>query len=193
MDNLQKELEINSEHLTKYTDLLEEHKERASRGDSISQAGINALTSKQCNEPYELLLSDLLGLFNVQSKHGWDAYDTEETPTECYEYKPTISNPPCATINDDSEEKIKKYESLNEEGKSGWVILTSINKELCSLDVIYKFPSDIYTEDRKQYLKKLMEKNRNKEKQTRSTYPISVKKSIDLCKKYNKEYHVWKR
>ena len=31
------------------------------------------LKSKQCNEPYEILLSELLGLMNIDDKHGFDA------------------------------------------------------------------------------------------------------------------------
>ena len=49
-----------------------------------------ALQSKQCNEPYERLLAEILNLKSNPSKHGWDAWnkDTEELSTEFYEFKP---------------------------------------------------------------------------------------------------------
>ena len=154
------------------------------------------LTSKQCNEPYEKLLSDCLGLVNCEKKHGWDGVDKKENPTEFYEYKPSsLTKSPTGTINDDSEAKIAKCEVLTKtEGQKGWLILAGINKAEFNFQVIYKFPLEIYTEDRRKYLAKTMEKNKAHlgQKQTRITYAINVKKSIELCKKFNKVYYFYK-
>jgi hypothetical protein len=157
------------------------------------------LTSKQCNEPYEKLLSDCLGIVNCEKKHGWDGQDKKDNPTEFYEYKPSsAATLPTGTINDDSEAKIAKCELLTTTpGQKGWLILAGINKEAFNFKVIYKFPLEIYTEDRRNYLAKTMEKNKKQmgQKQTRITYPITVKKSIELCKRFNKVYYktFWKK
>ena len=153
------------------------------------------LTSKQCNEPYEKLLSDCLGIINCEKKHGWDGQDCKDNPTEFYEYKPSsAAKSPTGTINDDSEAKIAKCELLTiTAGQKGWLILAGIDKEAFNFKVIYKFPLEIYTEDRRKYLAKTMMKNKTKidQKQTRITYAINVKKSIELCKIFNKVYYFW--
>lgn len=161
-----------------------------------------ALTSKQCNEPYEKLLSLCLGVTSVGKKHGWDGVDDLENPMEVYEYKP-VSNKiskrgkvilPSGIINDDSIAKIEKCERLEEEGKKGWMILAGIDKEKYTFDCIYKFPLQIYTEHRKQNLAKKIKKNKEKENiQTRIQYTASVCNSIKLCEQLNLEYYVWKR
>lgn len=157
------------------------------------ELALMALTSKQCNESYEKLLSSCLGVVNLEEKHGWDAVDKIENPTEFYEYKPSSNkNSPSGTINDDTETKIIKFEKLVEEGKNTWLILAGINKEEFNFNVIYKFPAEIYNLDRRKYLNETMEKNKKSAKQTRITYSINVKKSIELCKRFNKLYYIWK-
>ena len=154
-----------------------------------------ALNSKQCNEPYENLLSLLLGVNNILGKHGFDGVSHDGM--EVFEYKPSTIDQkkknPTGTINDDTEKKIKKCEDLPYEGKKGWLILAGLNKEKYTIDCIYKFPLEIYTNDRRKYVENLVQKNKNKDKQTRSTYSISVPKSIGLCKEFNKDYYVWRR
>lgn len=153
---------------------------------------IHSLTSGQCNEPYERLLSDVLGLVNLEKKHGWDGVDCLEHTQEVYEYKPSSNTlAPSATINDDSVAKIEKCEHLASEGKKGWLILAGIDKDNFNFKVIYKFPLDIYTADRKHYLQSTIEKNKAKSKQTRITYGIHVKKSITLCETLDVPYYVW--
>jgi hypothetical protein len=153
---------------------------------------IHSLTSGQCNEPYERLLSDVLGVVNLEQKHGWDGVDTLENMQEVYEYKPSSNAlAPSATINDDSVAKIEKCEHLAVEGKKGWLILAGIDKDNFNFKVIYKFPLDIYTADRKHYLQSTIEKNKEKTKQTRITYGINVKKSITLCETLDVPYYVW--
>tara|TARA_Y100000816_G_scaffold275636_1_gene244050 strand:+ start:2470 stop:3129 length:660 start_codon:yes stop_codon:yes gene_type:complete len=164
-----------------------------------------SLQSKQCNEPYERMISESLGLYNNPHKHGFDGWNTgdgntviaEHLASDLYEYKPCSSNPnnPIGTINDDTIAKIDKYKELSNQGKKVWLILAGVNKQTFSLDCIYKFPAEIYDQDRRNYLKKLIEKNKNNvnDKQTRSTYGIGVNKSIQLCKDFNKVYYFWKR
>jgi hypothetical protein len=155
-----------------------------------------ALESKQCNEPYEMLLSSVLGLDNNPKKHGWDAWDNEENPQEFYEYKPSSNTyNPSGTINDDTFDKINKCKDLLP-GQKGWLVLAGIDKTTYKFSVIYKFPIEAYHEDRIKYLNRLMEKNkknRDDGKQTRSTYGISISKSVRLCKEQKLKYYVWKR
>jgi hypothetical protein len=154
-----------------------------------------SLKSKQCNEPYEILLSNILGLTNNPKKHGMDAWnnETEEESTEFYEYKPSSNTKnPAGTINDDSIKKIEKHEKYPK--GSAWVILAGIDRTAFRFDTIYKFPLYIYNEDRMEYFNKTMTKNKNQiHKQTRITYGISIKKSIKLCKKLGLNYWVWRR
>jgi len=154
-----------------------------------------ALESKQCNEPWEKLLSELLDLINLDEKHGFDAeFRKDDILLEVYEYKPSSDkNNPQGTINDDSIEKIEKCENLEAEGTKGWLILAGIDKEKYTINIIYKFPLEIYNEKRREYFNDLKEKNKNKEKQTRSTYTITIGGSINLCNKYDKDYYVWEK
>ena len=169
--------DINSDHYTAY------------------RLAKSTLESKQCNEPYEELLSDVLGIVNIPTKHGWDAKNFEINPTAFYEYKPS-KNPknPSGTINDDSEEKINK---CMECAKSCdiWLILAGINTKTYTFDSIYKFDMTIYDLDRRKYLNNLVIKNKQRSdgKQTRSTYNITIKKSIKLSEEQNKPYYVWIR
>lgn len=187
---------IKEEHLYLYTSIKNQDISNYNQVQKITyNLAIMALTSKQCNEPYESLISLLLGLNNILGKHGLDG--VSQDGMEVFEYKPSTldlkKKNPTGTINDDSEEKIKKCEDLPHEGKKGWLILAGLNKEEYTIDCIYKFPLEIYTNDRRDYLNKTIQKNKNKDKQTRSTYSISVPKSIGLCKEFNKDYYVWKR
>lgn len=160
----------------------------------VYELSLMSLNSKQCNEPYEQLLSKLLNVVPNTNKHGWDAYDNIDNPTEYYEFKPSSrTKNPTATINDDTLDKISKYEVAYLTNKKSWIVLAGINRDIHSFDCIYKFPAHIFTQSRKEYLLNLFEKNKHKEKQTRATYSISVKKGIDLCKQFNETYYVWKR
>ena len=148
-----------------------------------------ALKSKQCNEPFEILLSDALHLKNIEEKHGFDALN--EQTGEIYEYKPSSNtNNPSGTINDDSIEKIEKCENLE---KGGYLILAGIDKQNYTFNKIYKFPLKIYNNDRRDYFADLKKSNAGKDKQTRSTYPINIDKSIKLCNQFDLDYYVWER
>lgn len=185
-------LEINTSLINKYSELLNLNVDTIPEEYRLMyELAIMSLESKQCNEPYEKLLTDLLNLTLNTEKHGWDGWDGDsvESSANKYEMKPTGSNPPTGTINDDSIDKIKKNVCYNDQ--KGWLVLASINRKKYIFSKIYKFPIEIYHEDRINYLNKIMEKNSNKPNQTRVTYSITVSKSIKLCKQYNKKYYVW--
>ena len=124
------ELKVNQAELDKYqlissfdmSVIPEEHR-------LAYELAIISLKSKQCNEPYELLMSKILGLHNIDTKHGWDAVDREDNPREFYEFKPSSNiNNPIGSINDDTVKKIEKYEQVIKDGKKAWIILGGINK-----------------------------------------------------------------
>lgn len=195
MSSLERILKVNKDELDKYqfissvdmSVIPEEHR-------LAYEMAISSLKSKQCNEPYEVLMSRILGVHNIDAKHGWDAIDSEENPQEFYEFKPSSNtNRPTGSINDDTIVKIEKYEQVIKDGKKAWIILGGINKESYSFDCLYKFPAEIYNQDRRDYLLKLIEKNKLKDKQTRATYQVSIPKSIKLCKKFNTLFYVWRR
>ena len=186
-------LVINEDKINQYTHLSNQNIEEIPEEHRLAyRLAIESLKSGQCNEPYEKLISDVLELVNIDKKHGWDAIDNIENTTEVYEYKPSSkTNSPSGSINDDSITKIEKCEHLSKEGKKGWLILAGIDKEKFNFKVIYKFPLEIYNDDRKKYLQTMMDKNKIKTTQTRITYSINVSKSIKLCKEFNVPYYIW--
>ena len=182
----------NEDQLSYYSHLIhtlnESHINEIEKQNTIDLLKLT-LESKQCNEPYEVLLSKALGVVNNPGKHGFDG--TSEDKMQEYEYKPT-KNKTGGTINDDTICKIEKCEQLIADGKQGWLVLAFINTTTYSFDAIYKFHLEIYNEDRRKYVMSNMAKNQTKDKQTRSTYSISLSKSIKLTKEFNKPYYVWK-
>jgi hypothetical protein len=157
---------------------------------SVFDGFLNALRSKQCNEPWEKLISQCLGVVNLETKHGWDGVDN----LEVYEYKPSSDKKsPCGSINDDSIAKIEKCERLPESGMIGWMVLAGIDKEKLTFDCIYKFPLHIYNAARRQNIAEKKESNKKKENQTRVTYSVRVRSSIKLCEDFGQEYYVWVR
>ena len=181
------------EKMNKYSNIVDSIRQ-SNMDEMVCLTTINliktTLESKQCNEPYEELLSDVLGLINNPDKHGFDARSHDST--EEYEYKPT-KNRYGGTINDDTIQKIEKCEELIQGGTKLWLIIAFINSNTYSFDCIYKFNMEIYNEARREYVSRLIEKNKASSKQTRATYPISVGKSIKLSEQYNTPYYVWKR
>ena len=157
------------------------------------------LESKQCNEPWEELLSDILGVTNNPKKHGFDG--TSLDGKEVYEYKPTKPDESKkidaagGSINDDTIIKIVKCEQLITDGIQGWLVIAIVNTEAYTFDAIYKFPLEIYNESRRAYVLANIEKNKSNTntKQTRSTYAITVSNSKKLCLKYQKPFYVWTR
>lgn len=193
-ETLEMPLEINTAFINEYSDLVNTNFDTIPEAlRKVYKLAIMTLESKEGNEPYEKLLTELLDLTLNPEKQGWDGWDGDsvETSANKYEMKPTRSNPPTATINDDTMSKIEKQ--VCQDGQAGWLVLASIDKATYSFSKIYKFPIEIYHESRTDYLTDLMARNANQVRQTRSTYSISVSKSKTLCKKYNKKYYVWTR
>lgn len=157
----------------------------------VTEISDNAIQSLDSNGPYENLLAHLFNLNLNPEKHGWDAWNgvTEEKSTELYEFKPYTKF--SASINDDSEKKIKKGES-DSQSKTLWLVLAKIDRERNQFSEIYKFPMEIYHEDRMANLSKIVENNKTKTIQTRVTYRINPKKSIKLCEQFNLDYYHWK-
>tara|TARA_R110001599_G_scaffold336683_1_gene554570 strand:+ start:183 stop:1079 length:897 start_codon:yes stop_codon:yes gene_type:complete len=185
--------------LTKYSFLITAvNASNMSSDTTTSVANLikTSLDSKQCNEPWEGLLSDLLDVTNNPNKHGFDG--TSVDGKEVYEYKPTKSKNIASaggTINDDTIDKIEKCEQLITDGKQGWLVIGIVNTEAYTFDAIYKFPLEIYNEARRAYVLAIIEKNKSttNTKQTRSTYAITVSNSKKLCLKYQKQFYVWTR
>jgi len=196
MAHLKRLLELVHSKLSSYTHITSVNFDNLPNEHSVAyRLAKSTLESKQCNEPYEQLLSDVLGLNNIPAKHGWDANNLEVNPNAFYEFKPCKkSKNPSGTINDDTEDKINKcaeFAKMNET----WLVLAGINTETYTFDCIYKFNMTIYDYDRRKYLKNLVTKNKSRldGKQTRSTYNITVKKSIKLSEDQGKPYYVWVR
>lgn len=146
---------------------------------------ITATESSQCNEIYEENLSDILGNINLTDKHGFDGKDESGI---YYEYKPTkiesTSNPMSApvSINDDSEQKVKKCE----EEPQTWLIIAVIDRGTYRYKMIYQFPMRILTEDRKTYIKSQVQK-----KSRRIIYSTHIKKCIQKCIQQREEFYKW--
>ena len=184
----------NPNSLTKYSYLISAVNASNMSSDNMTTLANlikTSLDSKQCNEPWEELLSDILDLKNNPKKHGFDA--TSKDDMEEYEYKPTKSK--TMSINDDTIDKIVKCEQLIPDGKQGWLVIAIVNTGIYTFDAIYKFPLEIYNESRRSYVNNLIEKNKSttNSKQTRSTYGITVTNSKKLCLKYQKPFYVWTR
>lgn len=156
-----------------------------------AKAFLTGLNSSQCNELYEENLSEILGITNLEEKHGWDGYDEEENIY--YEYKPTKIdlnkkniNPLSSkvSINDDSLDKIEKCRK----DKTAKLIIAVIDKETSEYIHIYKFLMNILSDHRKNYYNKERDK-----KSKRIVYSTNIKTCILLSKDQNIEYHVWSK
>ena len=108
-------LEINNEFINTLADdkriAIETVKENNQLPHVIrwAESYISNLESCASNDMFENQLSKILGIRNIDTKHGWDGNDDEKN--EPYEYKPTkitgknyMGSP--VNINDDSEKKI---------------------------------------------------------------------------------------
>lgn len=195
LNNLKRPLELSCpEYLSYHSDLIRKVNEsdmnEEDKRKTIELMKLQ-LESKQCNESYEVLLSNCLGLRNNPEKHGIDA--TSPDGNEVYEFKPSKIRIG-GTINDDSISKIEKCEQYITDGLQGYLIMARINLTTYSFDAIYKFDLKIYNEDRRNYVMTNIKKNQTTNtRQTRSTYNISLPKSIKLTKQFNLPYYVWTR
>ena len=148
---------------------------------------MTGLNSSQCNELYEENLSEILGIKNIEEKHGWDGYD--EINDINYEYKPTKikgGNPYSTnvSINDDSIDKIEK---CKKDDKARFIIAV-IDKDTSEYICIYNFKMNILSEHREHFYQKERAK-----KSKRIVYLTNIKNCIQLSKYKKEEYYVWKK
>lgn len=157
----------------------------------IAKYAILGMTSSASNDIYEEQLSKLLGITNIQTKHGWDGND--EIKYEPYEYKPTkISTNNCMganiNINDESENKINNI-SPHKVGYNNYeanFVIAPINKDTSEFICIYKFKEHILYRSRMEHFEESVKLNRK-----RIVYGTNIKKCIELSKKYNEKYYKW--
>lgn len=153
---------------------------------------ISNLESCASNDMFENQLSKILGIRNIDTKHGWDGND--DVKNEPYEYKPTkitgknyMGSP--VNINDDSDKKInnisKQKKDYNNENAN--FIISIIDKKLSDFICIYKFKESVLKEDRLKNLQKCISENKR-----RVVYQTSINDCINLSKVQNVTYYSWK-
>ena len=152
----------------------------------IANYAFIGMTSSASNDMYEGQLSQIFGIRNIETKHGWDGND--EINNEPYEYKPTKIDRNYLTtninINDESENKINNI-SPHKEGYNNSeanFVIAPIHKDTSEFICIYKFKENILYRSRMDKLK---------EYTSRKVYQTNIKKCIELSKKYNDKYYYW--
>ena len=165
-------------------DLLKTTQERR-----IADYALMGMVSSASNDIFEEQLSKILGLSNIDTKHGWDGND--ENHNEPYEYKPTKIKTKnyfgCnVNINDESINKINNISphKVGYNNSEANFVISPINKDTSEFICIYKFKESILHESRLVNL----EKQRGK---ARIVYGTNIKKCIELSKKYNEKYYQW--
>ena len=155
----------------------------------ISKGFIHSLNSSASNDLFEGQLSKLLGVTNIETKHGWDGID--ETNNEPYEYKPTKIDKNFLSanvnINDESENKINNispHKTSYNNPEANFVI-APINKNTSEFACIYKFKESILYNSRIENLNKPRKPNQ------RCVYGTNIKKCIELSKGHNEIYYKW--
>jgi hypothetical protein len=152
---------------------------------------ISSLTSSASNDIFEGQLSKILGITNIDTKHGWDGND--KTKNEPYEYKPTKITTrnylgANVNINDESDNKINNI-SPHKQGYNNYdanFVIAPINKHTSEFICIYKFKEHILYRSRMEYLEESIRLRRK-----RIVYGTNIKKCIELSKKYNEKYYYW--
>lgn len=115
-----KELNIKNDHINT---LFENRNEceniindpkKSEKDKRFARYVISSLTSSASNDIFEEQISLILGITNIDTKHGWDGID--ETNNEPYEYKPTKIDKNFlnanVNINDESEKKINNISPI---------------------------------------------------------------------------------
>ena len=147
---------------------------------------IIVMTSSASNDIFEEQLSKILGIINIDTKHGWDGND--ENMNEPYEYKPTKIEKNFlganVNINDESENKINNISphKIGYNNSEANFVIAPINKDTSEFICIYKFKESILHESRLDKLRKY---------KSRKVYGTNIKKCIELSKKYNEKYYKW--
>ena len=157
----------------------------------LARAFISSITSSQANELYEEQLSKILGIRNIDTKHGWDGNDDELN--EPYEYKPTkITGTNYlgakVSINDDSMSKVNNCsphkEGLNNENAN--FVIAVINQNTSEFICIYKFKERVLKQTR---INKIEDGIINNVR--RIVYGTNINKCIALSNEHNEGYHFW--
>ena len=157
-----------------------------------AQSYISSLESCASNDIFENQLSKILGIRNIDTKHGWDGNDDEKN--EPYEYKPTkvtsknyMGSP--VNINDDSQKKInnisKQKKDYNNENAN--FVISIIDKKLSEFVCIYKFKENILKQDRSNNLEKCIAENKR-----RVVYQTSINDCIKLSELQGITYYSWR-
>ena len=157
-----------------------------------AESYISNLESCASNDMFENQLSKILGIRNIDTKHGWDGND--DVKNEPYEYKPTkitgknyMGSP--VNINDDSDKKInnisKQKKDYNNENAN--FVISIIDKKVSDFICIYKFKESILKEDRLKNLQKCISENKR-----RVVYQTCINDCINLSRIQNVTYYSWK-
>jgi len=173
----------------KYCEQIINDPNKSQQEKRIANGFISSLMSHASNDLFEEQISKILGITNIESKHGWDGNDKNNN--EPYEYKPTKikknyfgSN---VNINDDSENKIHnttKQKKVYNNHEANFII-APINKDTSEFICIYKFKEHILYESR------LLNLDKYRKPTQRCIYGTNINKCIELSKKYSEKYYKW--
>ena len=192
---LERELVINADHINtlydnrRYCNEIINDLNKSEKEKCIANYAVIGMISSASNDIFEEQLSKILGITNINTKHGWDGND--ETRNEPYEYKPTKKDKNFlgvgVNINDESENKINNI-SPHKVGYNNYdanFVIAPINKDTSEFTCIYKFKEHILYRSRIENLEKPRKSNQ------RCVYSTKIKKCIELSKKYNEKYYKW--
>jgi len=152
---------------------------------------IGALTSKSTKDIFEEQISKILGITNIDTKHGWDGND--EINNEPYEYKPTsnIRNNNYLTANvsirDDNIDIINH--KRNKGGFNNYeanFVIVIIDKNTSEFVCIYKFKESILYKDRIE--KEIAARGRNVK---RWCYSTNINTCIEFSEEHSEKYYKW--
>ena len=159
----------------------------------VAKYSIIGMTSTASNDIFENQISKILKNKNIDTKHGWDAYN--ENMNEPFEYKPTKIdtgkkkyNSCMVSINDDSYNKINNISPYKDRYNNYYanLVIAPINKNTSEFICIYMFKEYILYNSRLLFLKKEKDK-----KKPRIVYTTNINKCIKFSEIYNEKYYYW--
>ncbi len=190
---LHERLSVNQEHIhTLHEDRVScqnvlNDPDKSDREKRMAKYVISSLTSSASNDIFEEQLSKILGITNIDTKHGWDGNDIKNN--EPYEYKPTkiTSRNYLGTIVNINDESLDKINNISPHKKDfhnykANFVIAPINKHTSEFICIYKFKEHILYRSRMDKLPTYT---------SRKVYGTNIKKCIELSKKYNEKYYYW--
>ena len=191
---LDERLSVNEEHIhTLHEDRIScqnvlNDPDKSDREKRMAKYVISSLTSSASNDIFEEQLSKILGITNIDTKHGWDGNDIHNN--EPYEYKPTkiTSRNYLGTIVNINDESLDKINNISPHKKDfhnykANFVIAPINKHTSEFICIYKFKEHILYRSRMDKLPTYT---------SRKIYRININKCIELSKKYNEKYYYWR-